>query len=193
MAQAQPTTIAERPFATPMGLGMVLFLVSETFLFGGLFIIYYYLRAKTTTHWPPEGAEPHLLTSGFNTVVLLVSSLAMYRAIGAIRKGNARRLGAWLATTIGLGGLFLAVKLYEWLTNGFGPWDHAYGSIYYLLTGTHALHLALGMGLLGALLLRARARRFSATHHLAVEVGGLYWHFVDAIWLMVFTTLYLVR
>ena len=192
---AQPTLSAERPVATPAGLGMLFFLVSETFLFGALFIIYYYLRAHTyvPAHWPPEGVDLHLALGSLNTVVLLSSSVAMYRAIAAIRQGRSGGSAGWLAATAGLGTLFLAIKLSEWLTNGFGPWDHAYGSIYYMLTGTHALHLLIGLGVLTALWVRARAGCFSAERHLAVEVGGFYWHFVDAVWLAVYATIYLLR
>jgi len=192
-AHAQPATVEERPLATSMGLGMALFLLSEAFLFGSLFIIYYYLRSHAPGLWPPEGVELHFAFSSANTLILLSSSVALHLGIRAIRRDDRRGLASALLLTILLGSVFLAVKLYEWSSNSFGPWDHAYGSIYYTLTGFHALHVFAGLGILGALLTRAWAGRFSARHHLAVELGGLYWHFVDVVWLAVYTTLYLVR
>jgi cytochrome c oxidase subunit III len=183
---------AERPLETPIGLGVGLFLVSEAFLFGALFIIYYYLRAHTLI-WPPAGIEPHLATALVNTVILLSSSVTVSRAGRAIRSGSASGMARWLTATLVLGGAFLALKMYEWASNVFGPADYAYGSIYYTLTGFHAVHVLVGLGILGALLVRTRAGLFSAHRHLAVELGSFYWHFVDGIWVLVFATIYVVR
>ncbi len=191
--QAHSAIISEKPLATPMGLGMILFLISESFLFASLFIIYYYLRGYSLPHWPPAGVEVHLNVSTINTFVLLSSSLTVYLAVRAARRGNTSRLAVWLASTMLLGSVFIAIKLYEWATNSFGPWDHAYGSIYYTLTGLHALHVLIGLGILSALLGRTLAGRFSAQRHSAVELGSLYWHFVDLVWIFVFSTIYLVR
>ncbi|MBI3964221.1 MAG: heme-copper oxidase subunit III [Chloroflexi bacterium] len=192
MAARAHLAATERPLQTPIGLGMVLFLISEAFLFGSLFIIYYYLRAYTAT-WPPAGVEPHFETALANTVILLSSSATVSLAGRAIHKGSVAGLSGWLTVTIVLGTAFLAIKMYEWSSNAFGPADHAYGSIYYTLTGFHALHVLIGLGFLGALLMRTRAGRFSAQRFLAVELGALYWHFVDAVWVLVFATIYLVR
>lgn len=191
--QARGAAIRERPLATPVGLGMVLFLVSEGFLFGALFIIYYYLRAYSLPNWPPAGVELHLLIPTVNTFVLLASSLTFFLAIRSIRQGSPSALAGWLAGTAVLGVLFVGLKLYEWTSNTFGPWNHAYGSIYYTLTGFHAVHVLAGVGIVLALLVRALRGRFSATRHLAVEVGGLYWHFVDGVWLVVYSTIFLIR
>jgi heme/copper-type cytochrome/quinol oxidase subunit 3 len=182
----------ERPLETSIGLGVGLFLISEAFLFGTLFIIYYYLRAHAV-EWPPLGIEPHLSTAAINTVILLSSSVTVSYAGRAIRGGSTTALARWLTATIVLGALFLVLKMYEWSTNVFAASDHAYGSIYYTLTGFHALHVLIGLLILGALLMRARARLFSRQRHLAVELGSLYWHFVDGVWLLVFATIYLVR
>jgi cytochrome c oxidase subunit 3 len=183
---------AERPLASPVGLAVGLFLLSEAFLFGSLFIIYYYLRMHTH-HWPPEGAEVHLVSGGINTGVLLLSSLTVSLAVGAIQRDRVQAAVAWLGATLGLGALFFGIKMFEWATNTFGPADHAYGSIYYTLTGFHALHVLVGLGIIGALLTRTLKGRFSSRRFLGMELGTLYWHFVDGVWLLVFATIYLVR
>lgn len=187
------TTVSQKPLATPVGLGVLWFLISEAFLFGSLFIIYYYLRAYTLPHWPPEGVELHLTTALVNTAILLASSITFSLASRAIRLGSVSGLVSWLAVTLLLGATFLAIKMYEWSSNTFGPSDHAYGSIYYTLTGFHALHVLIGLLIIGALIVRGLGGRFSAKRYLAVEIGSMYWHFVDLVWLFVFSTIYLVR
>ncbi len=117
----------------------------------------------------------------------------MQWAIVAIRRGSRSGLMAGLIATMLLGITFLVITGWEWAIVPFRPWSHAYGSIFYTLTGFHALHVLIGILIMFVLLLRARRRRFSAERHLAVEVGGLYWHFVDLVWLIVFTSIYLIQ
>lgn len=190
---AHEATAAQRPLATPLGLGMAIFLVSEAFLFGSLFIIYYYLRAYTLPAWPPANVHLALGLVTANTVILLSSSVTMHLASTAIRRGSVLGLAGWLVVTIALGSTFLLITAWEWANATFRPWDHAYGSIFYTLTGFHGLHVLIGLGLLTALLVRTLRGHFSATRHLAVEIGGLYWHFVDVVWIAVYTTIFLVR
>ena len=180
---------AERPLATPLGLGVALFLVSEAFLFGTLFIIYYYLRGQGHLAWPPAGVELHLSSAVVNTLVLLSSSVAISLGARAIRRGRVRTLALSLGATIGLGVVFLAVKLSEWGSNSFSPASHAYGSIYYTLTGFHALHIVIGLIILTALLIRTLAGRVSAQRHLAVELGSLCWPSGAAVAILVFLTI----
>lgn len=182
----------ERPGLANVYWGMVFFLISEIFLFGNLFWVYFYLRAKTPI-WPPEGAHLAVALMSVNTILLLASSVAMQWAIYAGRRGRRGELVGALWATILLGGAFLVIKGWEWTHSTFGPWDHAYGSIYFTLTGFHALHVLVGLLILAALLIRALNHRFSSERHLAVEVGGLYWHFVDIIWIFVFSSIFLVR
>ncbi len=170
--------------------GMLLFLLSETFLFGNLFWTYYYLRAKSPV-WPPPGVALELPLIAANTLVLLCSSVVMQLAVNSAQRGDRRATVRGLIITLLLGAVFLTVKGWEWTQVGFTPWDHAYGSIFFTLTGFHGLHVLAGMALLAALTVRTwRAPSFTP---LAVEVGGLYWHFVDFIWLFVFTTLYIIH
>jgi cytochrome c oxidase subunit III len=172
--------------------GMVLFLVSEAFLFGALFWTYYYLRA-TTPLWPPPGVQLDRLLAGINTVLLLSSSAVIWWALRAIRLGNQRSLATGLIVTMALGLTFLGITIFEWTHESFRPWTSAYGSIFYTLTGFHALHVFGGIVLMLALLARALKGRFSAANFKAVEVGSLYWHYVDFIWIIVFSTLFIIK
>ena len=182
----------EQEAGSPMRLGVVLFLVSELFLFGSLFWTYYYLRAKTEI-WPPAGVTLDLNLASVNTAILLVSSLTLLWAGRSIRQNRSKGLATGLVATICLGLAFLGITGYEWTHETFRPWSEAYGSIFYTMTGFHAFHVFAGILLLLSLLARTLRGRFSAQKRLAVEVGSLYWHYVDFIWILVFTTLFIVR
>ena len=182
----------ERATPSPLKLGMVLFLISEAFLFGSLFATYYYLRAESPV-WPPPGIQLDTVLAVINTVLLLSSSGAIWWAGRAIRKDSEGGLAAGLAVTIILATAFLGITIFEWTHQSFRPWTNAYGSIFYTLTGFHALHVFGGVLLMLSLLGRTLRHHFSSSNYTAVEVGSLYWHFVDFIWIIVFTTLFIVR
>lgn len=190
--EAARAAAPERPPQTTLYLGMLLFIVSEVFLFGSLFWAYYYLRDNTPV-WPPEGVQLEMALVSLNTAFLLSSSATMHWATLAIRRGDQRGLLLGLLATLLLGSLFLGISGWEWANQDFQPWDHAYGSIFYSLTGFHGAHVLGGLLILAALLMRTLRGRFSAQRHLAVEVGGLYWHFVDLVWVFVFTTIFIIR
>ena len=182
----------EQSGRSPMFMGMVLFLVSELFLFGSLFWTYYYLRAENTI-WPPAGVTLDFKLAIINTVILLSSSLSVWWAGRAIRGGSRAGLAAGLVITMVLGSVFLGITIFEWTHEMFRPWTSSYGSIFYTLTGFHALHVFGGIVLLLSLLARTLRGRISATNNKAVEIGSLYWHYVDFIWLIVFSTLFIVK
>ena len=182
----------ERLWQTNIYLAMLLFLYSEAFLFGSLFWAYYFLKFKTPV-WPPEGVELETSLMSASTAVLLLSSGTMQASIMAIRRGSQRGLVLGLVATMLLGSAFLGIKVWDWFHLPFRPWDHAYGSVFYTLTAFHGAHVLGGLLVLAALLVRALRRLFSPDRHLAVEVGGLYWHFVDLVWLGVFSTLFIIR
>lgn len=188
----QTANTQEKTRQSPNCLGMVLFLISEFFLFSSLFWTYYQLRAETPV-WPPPGVQLNVTLPVINTVILVVSSFTVWLAERAIRKNNRSGLAAGITITMTLGAVFLGITIWEWLHETFRPWSHAYGSIIYTLTGFHALHVFGGIILMLALLLRTLRGRFSANNYLAVGVGSLYWHFVDVIWLIVFTSIFIVR
>ncbi len=172
-------------------VGMAMFLISETFLFGNLFTTYFYLRGKSPV-WPPQGVELELPLILVNTIILLTSSVTMQWAINRAQAGR-KGLVTPLIVTMLLGAVFLSIKGWEWYHAGFRPWDHAYGSIFFTLTGFHGLHVLGGIGVLAALLVRTLRIRGTPMAPLPVEVGGLYWHYVDFIWIFVFGSIYIVR
>jgi cytochrome c oxidase subunit 3 len=110
-----------------------------------------------------------------------------------IKKGREKGLFIGLLVTVLLGASFLGITGWEWLHESFRPWTNAYGSIFFLLTGVHALHVFGGVLLMLALLARTARHRFTAGNSVGVEIGSLYWHFIDLIWLLVFTTIFIVR
>lgn len=173
-------------------LGMALFIVSEAFLFGSLFWTYYYLRAKSWPAWPPADVHLELGLVTLNTVFLLASSVTISAAIAAIRRGSQGGLAGGLLATLVLGAAFLGITGWEWTHASFRPWSHAYGSTFYTLTGFHAAHVLAGLAILAALLVRTLRGHITAERRLALEVGSLYWHFVDVVWIAVYSTLFLV-
>jgi len=176
---------------TPVYLGMVLFLISEAFLFGALFATYYYLRAETKV-WPPAGVRLDTWLASINTFILLSSSATIWWAGRAIRKGSENGLGIYLGLTIFLGITFLGITVYEWVHATFQPWSNAYGSTFFTLTGFHALHVFAGVVLMASMLARTLRHRFSSGNILPIEISSLYWHYVDFIWILVFTSIFIV-
>jgi len=173
-------------------LGMIFFLISELFLFGALFWTYYYLRGSTPV-WPPAGVKLDLNLAVINTAILLISSGTMWFAQQSIRKGKEETVAFSLGATVVLGLTFLGITIFEWTHETFRPWTSAYGSIFYTLTGFHALHVFGGVLLISSMLARTLRHRFSSQIYLPLEISSLYWHYVDTIWLIVFATLFIVR
>jgi len=196
-------------------LGIWVFLVTEIMFFGGVFAAYAIFRWLYYAAF--EGGS-HILDirlGAINTVVLLGSSLTMAISVRSAQIGNRRAIVLFLALTMILGGAFLGVKAYEyrqkfvehivpsldWAPEGDvlarlapGGLDHAqlYFFFYFAMTGLHALHMIIGMGLLLWLVLRARRGTFTPDYFAPVEVVGLYWHFVDIVWIFLFPLLYLI-
>ncbi len=186
------STLPAKSRWTPMFTGVVLFLISEFFLFGALFFTYYYLRAMSPA-WPPADVHLAMGRPVANTVILLTSSAVIFLGVGAVRRGDRRQASWLLGITMSLGLMFLGITVWEWLQETFRPWSNAYGSIFYTLTGFHALHVFGGVLLLAALLNRLRHNRFNVGNYQVVELGSIYWHYVDFIWILVFVSLFVVR
>jgi heme/copper-type cytochrome/quinol oxidase subunit 3 len=187
-----PAEFRVKSSSTPALTGMLVFLASEVFLFGSLFFTYYYLRINNPV-WPPAGVRPDTNLAIINTALLLSSSGVVWLAGRFLRKGNISTAAAALLATAVMGTAFLGITFWEWAHETFLPWTSAYGAIFYTMTGFHALHVLGGAGLMLALSIRARRGKYSPQHHTAVEVVSLYWHYVDVIWILVFTTLFLIR
>ncbi|MBK7926206.1 MAG: cytochrome c oxidase subunit 3 [Bryobacterales bacterium] len=177
-------------------LGMWLFLVSDALTFTTLILCYAYVRIGSPT-WPaPFDFSPGILFSTLMTFVLLTSSLTMVIAVDAMRKGDRRRTALWIAATILCGAAFIALHMTEWrhlmaegVTLTANPWGvPLFGAAFFGLTGLHMAHVASGIVYLGVLGTGVRLGRFTTED---VEVGGLYWHFVDLVWMFLFPLLYL--
>jgi len=176
--------------SAPGWWGMVLLIVTEASLFVYLLFSYFYLGSMARGPWPPSGL-PELRLALPNTGVLLLSSGAMWWAESGIRRGDETRLRLGLMLTLLLGAVFLGIQLVEYRHQSFTPATSAYGSLFYTITGFHGAHVAVGLLMLAVVGLRAWLGHFSSRHHLAVTNVSWYWHFVDAVWLAVFTSLYL--
>lgn len=177
-------------------LGILLFIVSEVMLFGAFFASYFFLRvvANEGGTWPPEPFELPVAVAFTNTVILVSSSFTMHWALESIRSGNHRGLKMGLVTTFLLGATFLFIQINEYIHIGFSARDGAFGSIFYGLTGLHGAHVFVGLCLLAIATTRALRGHYGpeAKDHLGVEVPGIYWHFVDVMWIIVFTTVYIL-
>jgi cytochrome c oxidase subunit 3 len=176
----------------PSMLGMLLFIISEVMVFGAFFTAYFFIRIVNGAEWPAEGTELPKVIAGVNTAILLSSSLTMHWALESIRAGNKFGLQAGMATTFLLGATFLFVQINEYIHIGFAPQDSAQGTIFYGLTGLHGAHVFIGLTLLAMVTVRAFRGHFSPKEHRGVEVPGIYWHFVDVMWVIVYTTIYII-
>ena len=176
-------------------LGMLLFIASEVMFFGGLFAAYFNARATLPPgEWePPAGAHLDIALAGVLTAVLLASSFTMQFGVWAIRRGDTRGLRMWTGITLVLGVLFLMGQLYDYSVLGFGIADGVFGTTFYTLTGFHGAHVFGGVVGLTIILARTLRGQFSARNHVAVEAVSIYWHFVDVVWIAVFSTIYLLR
>jgi cytochrome c oxidase subunit 3 len=173
-------------------LGMLLFIISEVMIFGAFFTAYFFVRVVGGADWPAEGTELPKLIAGVNTCILVASSFTLHWAETSIKRGNRLGLQAGMATTFLLGLTFLFIQVNEYVHIGFAPQDHAQGSIFYGLTGLHGAHVFIGLTLLAFVTIRAFRGHFSATAHRGVEVPGIYWHFVDVMWLVVYFSVYIL-
>jgi cytochrome c oxidase subunit 3 len=188
-------------------LGMWVFLVTEILFFGGLFLTYSVYR-----HWYPSAfaAASHELivwAGTLNTVVLITSSLTMALAVNAAQGGQRRLLLMFLVVTMALGCVFLGVKAFEYYTeyverhvpgHGF-QFEGAYASqaqiffsLYFMMTGLHAVHMIIGLGIMAVMFWLSWRGTITAEYSSPIEISGLYWHFVDIVWIFLFPLLYLI-
>lgn len=176
-------------------LGILLFIVSEVMLFGSFFASYFFLRVVVhPTAWPPHPFELPVAVAGMNTAILVSSSFTIHYALEAIRKGNKAGMKLGLVLTWILGLTFLFVQINEYVHLGFSARTESFGTIFYSLTGLHGAHVFIGLCLLTAATIRAFRGHFDKEpeKHLGVEVPGIYWHFVDIMWIVVFFTVYIL-
>ncbi len=188
-------------------LGMWLFLVTEVMFFGGLFMAYLLYRVWYPEAWAEGSKELDIQLGAINTAVLIGSSLTMAFAVRSAQTGGRNSTVVWLILTMVLGLVFLIIKFFEYkhkfeLNHVPGPNFEFEGpnapqvqiflSLYFAMTGLHALHMLIGFGLLSVIAWMAYKGRFSPEWYTPVEMSGLYWHFVDIVWIFLFPLLYLV-
>jgi cytochrome c oxidase subunit 3 len=176
----------------PAMLGMLLFIISEVMIFGAFFTAYFFIRVVNHAPWPAEGTELPKLVAFFNTCILISSSFTIHYAQEALKKDNRLGLKVGMVTTFLLGATFLFIQVNEYVHIGFSPADHAQGSVFYGLTGLHGAHVTIGLMLLAFVTIRAFRGHYSSGGYLGMEVPGIYWHFVDIMWIVVFFTVYII-
>jgi len=176
-------------------LGVWTFLATEVLLFGALFTAFTVFRMKYPELFRAEHAKLDRVLGAANTVVLITSSFTVVLGVDAIRRGRARLLEAYFGATILLAGVFLCVKYVEYgakFHHGLYPGTNLFFSLYFMLTGLHGIHVLAGMALLSWVVVLSRRGRLSAEYRTPAEMSGLYWHFVDLVWIYLFPLLYLV-
>jgi len=172
--------------------GTVVFLASDVMLFAAFFSAYYVLRGANDP-WPPPGVDLHVVRALVATIVLVSSSFTLIAADRALAARRARSARRWVLVTVALGAAFAANQLLEYRDLSFQIDDHPYGSAYWMLTGVHGAHVLAGLGALLLLFVRlVRARDLERVEPYAGGVS-LYWHMVDAVWVAVFLTIWVVR
>ena len=168
-------------------LGLWLFIVSDSFLFGGLLVARFYLLGAS------QRPDVNTIVGLSVTSVLLISSFFMNRAETAMAHGDRKTFLTGTLITMVLGILFLLGVLgVEWRIAPFRPWDGVVGSIFYTMTGFHALHVLSGVIFLSIVYRNGRRGHYSAERHWAVEAAAVYWHFVDVVWIFFYPALYLI-
>ncbi|HVN03052.1 MAG TPA: cytochrome c oxidase subunit 3 family protein [Bryobacteraceae bacterium] len=214
LASHTETLALREQFETPAqqkeasSLGMWIFLVTEVMFFSGMFLAYTVYRAAFSQVFSVASNTLNVVIGAVNTSVLICSSFTMVLAVHAAQIGSRKLLILFLILTMLLGGVFLGVKAYEW-NQKFeehhvpGPTFHLDGttqqgqaqlffSLYFAMTGVHALHMVVGVGILLTLLIQAFAGRYTAEYNTPIDIAGLYWHFVDIVWIFLFPLLYLI-
>ncbi|MBI3894113.1 MAG: cytochrome c oxidase subunit 3 family protein [Candidatus Wallbacteria bacterium] len=189
-------------------LGMWLFLATEILFFGGMFTAYGVYRTSYPQAFVAASHHLNVAIGTFNTAVLLTSSLTVALAVHAAEHGRSRTVIGLVIATMLLGGTFLGVKAFEYhhkfvehLIPGHGfsfagphsPHAQLFFSLYFVMTGFHALHILIGLAVMAFVIRLTAQGRVTPEHHPAVELTGLYWHFVDIIWVFLFPLLYLIR
>ena len=176
-------------------LGMWIFLGSEVMFFTSLIGSYLILRFAHPESWTAPGKTLNIPVTAVNTFLLICSSVTMVKAFAAAQDGIQKQLRLWLLATVLIGATFVGVQVYEYthlIEKGFIPSQGLYGSTFYTMTGFHGFHVTIGVLCMAFVTWRAFKGKYTATDHRGVEVIGLYWHFVDLVWIILFTIVYLI-
>ncbi len=185
-------TLHQIPRRGTAKIGLLVVLASETIFFGTLLSAYFYLRATLPT-WPFGAISlPRLLVPSANTFLLLISVVTMYLGLRSIRQNRPDSLKAWLILTLLIGLLFVAGQIFEFNRSGMKITDQAFGGVFFTLIGFHAVHVIAGVIMLVLLLWRTIQGDFSARRHTAIQIGTWFWYFIVAVWVVLYSALYLV-
>jgi cytochrome c oxidase subunit 3 len=176
----------------PAVLGMLLFIISEVMIFGAFFTAYFFIRVVGGAEWPASGTELPKLIAGFNTAILVSSSFTIHFAQESLKRDNRLGLKVGMVATFLLGLTFLFIQINEYVHIGFSPADSAQASVFYGLTGLHGAHVTIGLMLLAFVTIRSFRGHYSSGGYLGMEVPGIYWHFVDVMWIIVYFTVYII-
>jgi len=205
MSEAAVMHAAVEPAESPLTpeswgkLGMWVFLAGDAMSFGGLIVGYGILR-NGSSNWPVPAHVLGINLTAFMTFLLICSSVTMVLSLSAIKRGDQSGLKKFLFLTVLGGAAFLGLQVYEWthliergMTITGNPFGAAlFGTTFFVLTGFHGCHVFGGVVYLSCVLVQALRGRFGEQHHNEVEIAGLYWHFVDLVWILIFTFVYLV-
>jgi len=197
-ANLHPPPIHYSSRIAPPIVGIFLFIGSEIMLFGSFFTVYFFDRVVNNTHpWPPVGPdgvqfERPWFVALVNTCILVTSSFTMHWATTSIKRGNRAGLQSGMVLTILLGLTFLLTQVIEYHRLGFNTADTSFAATFFGLTGLHGCHVLVGLVILTVMGIRAFRGHFSPEHHHGIEVGGIYWHFVDVMWIVVYVTVYIL-
>jgi cytochrome c oxidase subunit 3 len=192
MTGASAPAVATDRRASPLAVGVVVWLASEVMFFGGLFAAWFVLKGANEPDWPPAGEDIDAVRMGFFTAVLLASSVTVHFAVEAAEHGRRRGVLRWLAVTIALGAVFLAHEAFEWSELSFGFDSSAFSSIFYLLTGFHGAHVLGGLVLMGVVAWVVLGPGSRVPLGQSIRVTSYYWHFVDAVWVVLYLTVYVL-
>src|SRR5258707_528274 len=176
----------------PQLLGMLLFIISEVMVFGAFFTAYFFIRVSQGDTWPAPGTKLPVEVAGMNTAILVSSSFTLHWAEQCLKKGNRFGLKAGILLTFLLGCTFLFVQINEYANIGFAPQDAAQQTIFFSLTGLHGAHVFIGLLLLLFVTVRSFRGHYSQQQQADEDVGAVYWHFVDVMWLIVYFSVYIL-
>jgi cytochrome c oxidase subunit III len=196
--QGEPITAAAEHEVAGHGLnwwGMIFFIASEALIFANLIAAYLYLEIRKGSWTLPSGDHLDVVYPAFNTIILLSSSIPAILARRGIAKGNRRQLLLGLLGAMILGTIFLGGQIYEYtnlFAQNFNPQYQTFGSAFFTLTGFHGLHVTIGIIFLLIVFIRSLRGNFTPKKYFGIEAAEMYWHFVDLVWIFVFSTVYLL-
>jgi cytochrome c oxidase subunit 3 len=194
---AVSTRQRHRPDKPPMlAVGVIIWLGSEVMFFSSLFAAFFTIRAHASV-WPPPGTHLDTLRAGFFTLILVSSSFTMQKAVWDQERGDRNKAKLWVTATIVLGALFVANQFYEWVSLSHDPATNpthtAYGSLFYIMSGLHGLHVTLGLVAMGFLLVRLKGPKGDPGETPVFQGVSYYWHFVDVVWVGLYACLFLLK